>query len=198
MSRFEVASTPSIKRALVVTPALNGAGALLAWVDGLVDNGDIYAQSVGFDGLLGSTNGFGTRYCSPAVPNASGAPARLRVTGSAFVSQNDLWLRADSLTPNAFAYFLTSRTQGFTAGPGGSRGNLCLAGSIGRRVGGAIVNSGAAGAIDLRTNLTAMPQPAGAVAVLVGDTWNFQTWYRDTFAGAPTSNFSDAVSVTFQ
>ncbi len=29
-----------------------------------------------------------------------------------------------------------------------------------------------------------------------GDTWNFQCWYRDNNP-VPTSNFTDAVSVTF-
>ncbi|MCP3916270.1 MAG: hypothetical protein GY711_12005 [bacterium] len=29
-----------------------------------------------------------------------------------------------------------------------------------------------------------------------GETWNFQCWYRDNNPG-PTSNFTDAVSVTF-
>jgi len=28
-------------------------------------------------------------------------------------------------------------------------------------------------------------------------TWNFQAWYRDSFGGAATSNFTDAVSVVF-
>lgn len=197
VQRFSVASTPSIKRSLAVTASTSNSGALLAWVDGRNDNGDIYAQSVGFNGVLGVGGTLGTRYCSPAVTNNSGVAARLALQGSAFIAQNDVTLIAEGLTQNAFTYFLTSRLQGFVANPGGSRGNLCLAGAIGRRVGGAIVSSGAAGVVSLRANLNALPQPLGPVQVLAGETWNFQAWYRDSFNGAATSNFSDAISVTF-
>jgi len=151
--RFSIASLPSIKRSLAVTPSASARGALLAWVDGRNDNGDIYAQSVGFEGLLGGSATLGTRYCAPAATNASGAAAQLSLRGSVAVAQNDLTRRAELLTPNAFTYFLVSRLQGFVANPGGSRGNLCLAGAIGRRVGGAIVNSGAAGTVTLRADL---------------------------------------------
>lgn len=39
------------------------------------------------------------------------------------------------------------------------------------------------------------PQPTGFIAVLPGDSYNFQYWFRDV---GSTSNFSDALSVTFQ
>ena len=97
-----------------------------------------------------------------------------------------------------FSFFLTSRTQGFSANPGGSQGNLCLAGAIGRYVGpGQIQSSGATGSITLQLNLGAMPQPTGPVAAVAGQTWNFQAWYRDAVAGTPTSNFTDGLRVTF-
>ena len=48
----------------------------------------------------------------------------------------------------------------------------------------------------LQIDLTSMPVNP-PVAVLPGDTWNFQAWYRDNNLG-PTNNFTDAVSVTFQ
>ena len=41
-----------------------------------------------------------------------------------------------------------------------------------------------------------MPTPVGAQAVLPGDTWHFQCWYRDANPGV-TSNFSDGLSITF-
>ena len=44
----------------------------------------------------------------------------------------------------------------------------------------------------------ALPHPvSGTVGTMVGDTWNFQVWYRDAVGGSATSNFTDAVSVTF-
>ena len=45
-------------------------------------------------------------------------------------------------------------------------------------------------------DLANTPTPMGNVSVLAGQTWNFQAWYRDNNPG-PTSNFTDAVSVTF-
>ncbi|MEM9801024.1 MAG: hypothetical protein AAGA20_11920, partial [Planctomycetota bacterium] len=89
--------------------------------------------------------------------------------------------------------------QSFVVNPGGSAGNLCLGGSIGRFVGpGQIQNSGAAGAISLATNLDLQPTPTGPVQVVAGETWNYTCWFRDSASGTPTSNFSDGLEVIFQ
>jgi len=142
---------------------------------------------------------FGQVYCAPAVANSTGSPGTIRASGSPLVAQNNLRLFAESLPLNAFGFFLTSRTQGFVAMPGGSRGNLCLGGAIGRYVGpGQIKNTGATGAIDLQLNLTQTPTPTGFVTVLANDTWNFQAWHRDAVGGAATSNFTSAISILFR
>ncbi len=60
------------------------------------------------------------------------------------------------------------------------------------------MNSGATGSISLPVNLTALPTPTGPVAGAVGQTWNFQCWYRDTLGGNATSNFSNGLAVTLQ
>ncbi|MEZ6017088.1 MAG: hypothetical protein R3F49_18370 [Planctomycetota bacterium] len=141
----------------------------------------------------------GARYCSPAVTNSSGQPASIAAAGSDVAATNSFSLVATELPNNSFGFFLTSQTQGFVANPGGSQGNLCLGGSIGRYVGaGQIQNSGAAGAFQLALNLTQTPTPNGLVAITQGQTWNFQSWFRDTSMGAATSNFTDAVRVLFQ
>jgi hypothetical protein len=76
---------------------------------------------------------------------------------------------------------------------------LCLGGGIGRYVGsGQIKNSGAGGAFQLALDLTQTPTPTGLVTVVAGDTWNFTAWHRDAVGGSVTSNFTDAVSITFQ
>jgi hypothetical protein len=147
--------------------------------------------------LYDVNGGIGTNYCSPAVVNSSGNMGVIRAQGSTQVIDNDLTLVADGLALNAFSYFITSRTQGFTANPGGSQGNICLGGSIGRSVGGVVINSGATGSVAAIADLTAMPQPTGPVAVLPGETWNFQCWFRDSVGGVATSNFTDATSVLF-
>jgi hypothetical protein len=43
----------------------------------------------------------------------------------------------------------------------------------------------------------AIPLGTGPVAILPGETWNFQAWYRDLNPGT-TSNFTDGISITFQ
>ena len=139
----------------------------------------------------------GTNYCA-ANNNSTGAPSSMSASGSNSVSANDLVLEANDLPLNSFGFFLTSQTQGFVANPGGSEGNLCLGGAIGRYVGpGQIQNSGAAGMISLAIDNTQVPQPTGFAAVAAGDTWNFQLWHRDSSGGNPTSNFTDGYEITF-
>jgi len=140
----------------------------------------------------------GTVYCAPAVANSTGASATIAAVGSTVIASNNLRLEAASMPTSAFGFFLDSRTQGMINQPGGSQGVLCLGGSIGRFVGpGQIQNSGASGAFSLQIDLTRVPTPTGPVAVMAGDTWNFQAWYRDAVGGVATSNFTSAVSITF-
>ena len=144
------------------------------------------------------TAGVGTNYCT-ARPNSTGQTAAMSAGGSRFVVNNDVRLIATELPPNAFGFFLTSRNQGLIANPGGSQGNLCLTGSIGRYVGpGQIKNSGAQGRIELQINLNAHPTPSGLIQVVAGEVWNFTAWYRDSVSGVATSNFADGLQVFFQ
>ncbi|MEA5547676.1 formylglycine-generating enzyme family protein, partial [Limnoraphis robusta CCNP1324] len=115
------------------------------------------------------------------------------------INANRLTLVAADLPANQFGLFFTGRTQGFVANPGGSVGNLCMSGSIGRYQGpGQVLDSGAAGRIELAVDLALTPEGAGFVQVLAGETWNFQAWFRDFGAGGgATSNFSDALEVPF-
>jgi hypothetical protein len=141
----------------------------------------------------------GTSYCTPAVNNSTGNPSVLTASGSLVAATNDLTLEASSLPLNAFGYFITSVTQGFVPGAGGSQGNLCLSGAIGRYVGpGQIKNSGTVGEFSLLLNLTQTPTPTGFVSVIAGQTRNFQAWHRDAVGGAATSNFTQGQSITFQ
>ncbi len=140
----------------------------------------------------------GARYCSPAVANSLGLRAEIEARGSAAIAAADFRLLASNLPPNSAGFFLCSRTTGILFQPGGSQGNLCLGGAIGRGVGGAIVNSGFFGSFGVQVDLTALPQPAGSVPALTGETWNFQAWYRDAIGGVATSNFTDGWQVTFQ
>lgn len=53
-------------------------------------------------------------------------------------------------------------------------------GGIGRyNASGQVLNTGSAGTFSLVLDLASTPTPTGAVAIMAGDTWNFQCWYRD-------------------
>lgn len=144
------------------------------------------------------TSTIGSNYCT-ANANSTGLFGAMGAVGSEFATDNTVTLSAGDLPSNSFGFFLTSTSQGFTANPGGSQGNLCLSGAIGRYVGaGQIKNSGTAGAFDLALDLTQTPTPTGLVSVAAGETWNFQAWYRDAVGGSATSNFSDGLSISFQ
>ena len=132
------------------------------------------------------------RYCTPAVPNSTGFPGSIDATGSDAIAHNDVTLTASTLPLNQFGFFLVSQDQGFVANPGGSAGNLCLGNNIGRMVD-QIGNSGASGSFSATIDLTVLPMNPPQ-EVLTGETWHFQTWYRD----GGTSNFTDGISILFR
>ncbi len=145
---------------------------------------------------------FGDIYCT-SNPNSTGAVSGISLLGSAVATDDNVRLGA-TLPPNSFGFFITSQTPGMVANPGGSEGILCLSGSVGRFVGpGQIMNSGAAGTMDLDTNagqwsVAAIPTPTGPYGAATGITTHFQLWHRDVGSTGPTSNFSDAIRVTWQ
>ena len=140
----------------------------------------------------------GVGYCSVNA-NSTGQRAAIGATGSANLAANSFGLVASDLPVGSFAYFLTSRTQGFVVAPGGSQGNLCLGGAIGRFVGpGQVQQADGAGTIALQLDLSTQPTPTGPVLVSAGETWSFQAWYRDSVAGAATSNFTGGLAVRFR
>ena len=172
--------------------------------DGFADImvGSMYEDSVngqdsGVAYVFSGCDALGTQYCSPAVVNSTGVPAVITACGSPQVKANGgyFMLRAADLPANQFGYFLASETQGFVPNPGGSQGNLCLSGNIGR-FSEQIQSSGPGGVFTIQVDLTSIPT-SPPHTVLAGETWNFQAWYRDN-NGGPTSNFTDAVSVLFK
>jgi len=136
----------------------------------------------------------GVNYCT-AAPNSSGQAATMSASGSAFLAQNDLTLSVAQMPAGVFGMLVVSRTEAFVPGAGGSQGNLCLGGTIGR-YDGAIFLSGAAGQGSLAVDLTQIPQGSTLETAVVGDVWRFQCWFRDVAAGAQTSNYSDGFAVT--
>jgi len=137
----------------------------------------------------------GASYCS-ANPNSTGQPGFIMAVGSNLVARNELDLYAFQLPDHAFGYFIVSPFQAFVPNAGGTQGNLCVGLSTGR-FRSQLANTGTSGNLLVHVDLTALPQPNGTVAVLPGQTWNFQCWHRDANPGA-TSNFTSAYSIVFQ
>ncbi|MEO2162075.1 MAG: LamG domain-containing protein [bacterium] len=137
----------------------------------------------------------GTNYCGPANKHSGGAGGVMSGWGSGQVAQNNLSLTASSLPAGEWGYFVTSQTQGFQPFPGGSQGNLCLGGKMGRFVK-QLSATGTAGTVTVSPDLSSFPM-GPPVSVQPGETWNFQFWFTDSNP-APTSNFTDGLSVMFQ
>lgn len=172
--------------------------AQLYW-DGTACNSAGAPASLDLDGngILDDCEPIGLPFCSPGVPNSTGLPGTLQLLGTDAVASNDLDVCARSVPAGTFGVFLASQTQSFSSTPLGSQGRLCLGGPIGFGVGGGVMRASAIGTLVGTLDLTAMPQAGGAVAVMPGESWNFQAWHRDLNPGR-TTNFTNAVTVTFE
>ena len=135
----------------------------------------------------------GSNYCDPAVANSSGLPGAISGMGSDQVADNNVTLQAYQLPTHQFGYFLTSQTSGFIQNPGGSQGNLCLGGTMGR-YSSQVQSSGSGGEFSLHLDLVDMPPPV-QTQVQPGETWYFTTWFRDV---GGTSNFTNGLQIDFQ
>ncbi len=154
----------------------------------------------------------GIPFCSPAQNNSTGAPAVLTGTWNTGVG-SDLHLEVTSGVPGQLAYFLVGNEA--TIGSPISNGLFCLVGTSTSQffrynVGGTNMNSiGGFNATGTMVNTSGtsttgtgfdvpstIPAPA-PITIMAGDTWHFQSWYRDTPAGVGTSNFTNGLSVTF-
>ncbi|MEM9383398.1 MAG: hypothetical protein AAGB93_25880, partial [Planctomycetota bacterium] len=137
-----------------------------------------------------------TSVCN-AFPNSTERPAELVATGSAVAADNEVTLHAIGLPTDSRGYTLFARDFGIVVGPGGSQGQLCLAGGIGR-LQSQLFLAGTDGRATIPLDLTQIPRPTGATAALAGDTWYAQAWFRDMDQGTPTSNFSSALRLDLE
>lgn len=139
----------------------------------------------------------GLRYGLGAA-GSTGVGARIFTQGSASAAANDLALTLVNAPPDSFALFLNGTARDFQPNLAGGLGTLLIGGGIGRFVGpGQVQATGPLGTLSMPVDLAALPRPSGVVAVLPGDIYQFQAWFRDVDQG-PTSNLSDAVEVSFR
>ncbi len=140
-------------------------------------------------------------FCEPTAANSVGLHGQISMTGSLLVGDNAFSLHVDGLPQNQTGYFVNSQSMGYLHVVAGSQGSLCVGlgnSPLGRHNRShEIRNTGAAGAFGLTLDLTDIPTASGARAVIAGETWNFQAWYRDMNPNQ-TSNFSNGLAVQFE
>ncbi|MEZ6017985.1 MAG: hypothetical protein R3F49_22965 [Planctomycetota bacterium] len=127
--------------------------------------------------------------------NASATGAILTGTGSTSVSLDNLVLTTTGMNPSTFA--LTVRSLNPFAPTPIQNGLICLQNTIYRLPPYATSPTGV-GSIGPGIVFLAATWNPPAGWIFAGQTWNFQTWYRDF--GGPCggfSNFSNALAVTF-
>ena len=168
---------------------------LVDWFSGDANGEYDLVTSVGVDKL-------GEVICL-GVANSTGTGAVLCATGDPAAAANDLTLDVTELPMNAMGYFIVSQDTNLVMNPGGSQGNICIASLAMGRYASDVLDSGAAGAVSFSPNLMTIPIESGGMgstsAAMTGDTYNFQYWTRDTDGmGGATSNFSSAISITFE
>ena len=185
--------------AAVPLPGFESTAVAVGDLDGDLDLDVLKRQPDG--GLAFNPNMFriGEGYCGLAEVHSGGESGAITASGSLATATNDLRLRVERLPSSTFGFFLIADAQGFAANPGGSQGNLCLGGNIGRliRSPGDIFSTNAAGSADVPLDLTAVPTPQGTSAVAPGDTRFAQAWFRDMNPGV-TSNFTNGLVLEFQ
>ncbi len=133
--------------------------------------------------------GLGQVYCT-STANSTGVVGALVLAGSEELVLDDVALQASSLPPNSFALGLGGADAGNLAV---GSGTLCIdaTATLGRFVD-QVQSTGNAGTFTATVHLMDVPTAAGSVALMAGQTWRFQVWFRD---GA-SSNLTTAVELS--
>ncbi len=139
----------------------------------------------------------GNQYCAGEV-NSTGTGALILATGDTSITTVKE-LTTVNLPDNQFCYTITGTMPGFVAHPAGSDGNLCVGGALGRyNQAGEIGNSGSTGTFEFDIDPTQIRTNSGNALGMAGQTWHFQTWFRDSAAGAGHSNFSNGLALPLE
>ena len=143
-----------------------------------------------------SIAGGGAAFYCVGAPNSVGPGARMGVTGPTSLVIDQMTLRAYGMPPGQFSVFCYGPDvdqvpvgDGFLCIGAGAKGIFRLLPPI-------LVDG--SGTVSRAVDIGAPPLGSGAGQVLAGETWNFQSWYRDPKGpGGSGSNFTDAMAVTF-
>lgn len=188
--------TSTDNESVVVTNSTGGALSIAIKVD-LFDGDSVVYDMIAQVGPIPTV---GEVICA-GNDNSVGNGARLSGSGSDLAADNMLSLDVSNAPALQFGLFVASQDV-FNLDPAGSQGTLCIASLVLARFNSALQMTDAQGATSFSPDITAIPFESGGMpaplAVMTGDTVNFQFWHRDLFEQMPTSNFSDALSVTFR
>lgn len=144
---------------------------------------------------VGSPAPCGNFFPAGGCLNASATGAILSGSGTTSVSLDNLVLTTTGMNPNTFA--LTVRSLNPNPPFPVQNGMLCLQNTL-YRLPPYVTSPTGVGSIGPGIVLLAATWNPPAGWIFAGQTWNFQTWYRDF--GGPCggfSNFSNALAVTF-
>jgi len=129
----------------------------------------------------------------PQAPNSTGQPGRLTARGSTVLAFDALCLEAQDLPPN--------RPVRLLAGQGslpilqiGSPGVFCLGGRA--LAGYPLHSTGQYGGLQQKVDVDALPFDPPR-AILVGQTWRFQVWFREA-PGLGQAGFTNVAELTFE
>ncbi len=165
----------------------------------MLNSGMMYLliHSMGFPGgeLRGQVDDVCVKTICTSQPNSfDGTGARLEAVGSFAAADNALMLFGEGVPPGQFGMLLIGKGSTQVMPPGSS-GLLCISGAPIGRFNHQILTADMAGILGPFTpDLSSLPNPPGGT-VMAGDKWNFQAWFRDA---GNTSNFTDALRITFQ
>lgn len=128
-------------------------------------------------------------------PASGGQEPTVSVHGSPWVADGtDFEIMTQRIPARTFALTLASDRPGSVSNPAGSIGDLCLSGQLFR--------SAPLRASQLGTTRVWLSQlfGSGVPTPSTGDTWYFQTWYRDvdSVSGGAVSRWTEAVSLEFE
>ncbi len=131
--------------------------------------------------------------CGPAQVHSGAVSGRLWAYGSRALQAGPLALLAEDLPPSTFGAVLVSDGMDSLPGFQGGQGTLCLAQPFALFTD-SIRQTGVAGSFQVEVHWESLP---GFGMAQVGQTYHFQSWFRDRNPG-PTTNMTDAVAILLQ
>lgn len=183
-----------LARGVPIPPGWTLLAATAKSADGriIVGNGiDPFGAPRGWWASLGPAATTGAQFCGDSPVNSIGYVANLYFGNLA--SQGTLNLDTNFL-PSGFGYYVASGTAMPPTVPPGSRGHLCLGGTVLRLALPQQIRFSGGWNASLQTSQ--LPAPLHAASS--GAAWHFQYWYRDVESGSATSRFSNALTVIVQ